>query len=83
LTALPLFINGFHSLSGRTEFNLQGKYDLSSKWATSVFVHANKLSRPNDNNNDGFLDLPLSEQLNVLSRLQYIDAEKGWVGFIS
>jgi len=83
LTALPLFINGFHSLSGKTEVNLQGKYDLSSKLSTSLFVHANKLSQPNDNNNDGFLDLPLSKQLNVLTRLQYIDSKKGWVGFAS
>ena len=83
LTAPPLFINGFRSANGRTEVNLQGKYDLSSKWATSLFVHANKRSQLTDNNNDGFLDAPLSEQLNVLSRLQYIDAEKGWVGFAS
>ena len=83
LTAPPLFINGFRSANGRTELNLQGKYDLSSKWATSLFVHANKRSQLTDMNDDGFLDVPLSEQLNVLSRLQYIDAEKGWVGFAS
>ena len=83
LTAPPLFINGFRSANGRTELNLQGKHDLSSKWSTSLFVHANKRSQLTDNNNDGFLDAPLSEQLNILSRWQYIDAEKGWVAFAS
>jgi hypothetical protein len=83
LTAPPLFVNGYRSASGRTEINLQGKYDLSSKWATSLFVHANKRAQQTDNNNDGFMDAPLSEQLNVLSRWQYIDAEKGWVAFAS
>ena len=83
LTAPPLFINGYQSVNGRTELNIQGKHDLSSKWATSLFVHANKRSKRTDRNKDGFLDLPLSEQLNVLNRWQYIDAEKGWVGFAS
>ena len=29
------------------------------------------------------LDLPLAKQVNLLSRWQYTDAEKGWVSFAS
>lgn len=83
LTAPPLFINGFHSANGRTEVNIQGKHDLSSKWATAFFVHANKRTKKTDQNKDNFLDMPLSSQVNILNRWQYIDSEKGWVGFAS
>ena len=34
-----------------------------------------------DRNGDAFLDVPLSQQYNILNRWQYTDAEKGWVGF--
>ena len=83
LSAPSLFVNGYRSANGRTELNVQAKYDLNSKWATALFVHANKRSQPTDNNNDGFMDVPLSEQLNIMNRWQYIDAEKGWVGLAS
>lgn len=81
-TAPPLFINGFRSADGRTEVNLQGRAKLSDKWATSLFLHGNNRANASDNNSDGFLDAPLAQQVNVLNRWQYIDAEKGWVGFL-
>ena len=34
-------------------------------------------------NDDGFLDNPLANQINVLNRWQYTDAEKGWVSFVN
>ena len=34
-------------------------------------------------NKDRFLDMPLSEQVNFLSRFQYLDSEKGWVSFLN
>lgn len=83
LVAPRFFVNGYRSLNGRTELNLQGKHTFSKKWATSLFVHANQRTQKTDNNKDGFLDMPLSNQLNLLNRWQYIDAEKGWVGFMS
>jgi outer membrane receptor for ferrienterochelin and colicin len=46
-------------------------------------VHFNQFSEKIDKNKDGFLDIPLSEQVNVLSRLQYLDMEKGWVSFFN
>ncbi|MAV07784.1 MAG: TonB-dependent receptor [Gammaproteobacteria bacterium] len=83
LTAPPLFVNGYHSVNGRTELNIQSKHQFSSKWATTLFLHGNQRTMKTDQNNDGFLDMPLSKQLNLLNRWQYIDPEKGWVGFAS
>lgn len=83
LTAPPFFVNGFRSADGRTEINLQGKYDFSDKWSSTLFLHGNNRTSASDNNADGFLDAPLAEQINLLNRWQYIDAEKGWVGFAS
>jgi len=82
LTAPPLFINGFRSADGRTEINLQGRQILSDKWATTLFVHGNNRTSKSDNNSDGFLDAPLARQINFLNRWQYIDNDKGWVGFL-
>ncbi|MGB0279794.1 MAG: TonB-dependent receptor [Flavobacteriaceae bacterium] len=83
LTAPPLFVNGYRSLDGRNEVNIQAKQELSSKWATTLFLHGNQRTKKTDQNSDGFLDMPLSHQFNILNRWQYIDAEKGWVGFAS
>lgn len=83
LTASPLFINGYRSINGRTELNIQSKHQLSTKWATTLFLHGNQRTLKTDQNNDGFLDMPLSNQVNILNRWQFIDAEKGWVGFAS
>lgn len=82
-TAPPLFINGYQSVNGRTEVNLQAKNELSSKWATTLFVHGNQRVKKTDQNKDGFLDMPLSHQVNVLNRWQYINPDKGWVGFLN
>ncbi len=83
LSAPPFFVNGYRSLNGRTELNVQAKQDLSSKWSTSLFVHANQRTMKTDQNKDGFLDMPLSDQINMLNRWQYINPEKGVVGFLS
>lgn len=83
LTAQPLFLNGFRSADGRTELNVQGKKQLSEKWATTLFIHANMRNSGNDMNKDGFLDSPLAHQVNVQNRWQYVNPEKGWVVFAS
>ena len=36
-----------------------------------------------DNNDDGFLDIPLANQINISNRWQYQNPEKGLVSFIN
>lgn len=77
------FLNAYGSMGGRLELNTHFNQDVSDKWQTGLYVHANNRSTEFDNNNDGFLDNPLANQINVMNRWQYTDAEKGWVSFIN
>ena len=83
LTSERMFFNLFRSFEGRNELNFHTKTTLSSKLSANLFVHFNQVSEKIDKNKDGFLDLPLSEQVNILSRFQYFDTEKGWVSFFN
>lgn len=80
---VPFFVNFFNSINGRQEVNLHWNRELSNKWSTGLYVHGNQRALSTDRNTDGFLDLPLNKQVNLLNRWQYTDAEKGWVSFAS
>ena len=78
---VPFFFNLFTSANGRQEANLQGNWKINDKWSSGMFVHGNQRTEKIDGNGDDFLDVPLAKQINVLNRWQYINSEKGWVGF--
>lgn len=78
---VPFFFNLFTSANGRQEANLQGNWKINDKWSSGMFVHGNQRTEKIDGNGDDFLDVPLTKQINVLNRWQYINGEKGWVGF--
>ncbi len=78
-----LFINGYANLNGRYELNTHLNANLSDKWSTGLFLHGNRRSMTVDNNNDGFLDVPLANQINLMNRWQFQDAQNGWVSFIN
>lgn len=82
-TAQPIYVNAFRSGNGRVEGNAQWAQQLDDRWHTGLFIHANQRTQRTDRNEDGFLDMPLSEQLNLLNRWQYTDLQKGWVGFLN
>ncbi|QVY64956.1 TonB-dependent receptor [Polaribacter sp. Q13] len=77
------FVNAYSSLNGRLELNTHFNQKVSDKWSTGVYVHGNYRGEKFDKNNDNFLDNPLANQINVMNRWQYTDAEKGWVSFIN
>ncbi|WP_158838907.1 TonB-dependent receptor [Polaribacter sp. L3A8] len=77
------FLNAYSSLDGRLELNTHFNQRVSDKWHTGVYIHGNYRGEKFDKNNDNFLDNPLANQINVMNRWQYIDAEKGWVSFIN
>ena len=83
LTSERLFLNLFRSFEGRNELNVHTKANLSNKWSANLFVHYNELIERNDKNDDKFLDMPISDQLNILTRFQYLNTEKGWVSFFN
>ena len=83
LTDIPIFVNGYANLNGRLELNSHFNYKLSDKWSTGIYLHGNQRTVEVDNNDDGFLDVPLSNQVNIMNRWQYQNPEKGWVSFFN
>jgi outer membrane receptor for ferrienterochelin and colicin len=70
-------------LGGRLELNTHLNHKISEKWQTGVYIHGDYRGEKFDRNKDGFLDNPLTNQINVMNRWQYLDSEKGWVSFIN
>ncbi len=83
LRDIPFFLNVYGSTDSRLELNTHFNKKISDDWATSLYLHGNANVSKNDRNNDGFLDNPLSHQINLINRWQYACAETGWVSFIS
>ena len=83
ISDIPFFLNVYGSTDSRFEINSHFNKKISDKWSSSLFIHGNSRLSKNDMNNDGFLDNPLANQINVLNRWQYTNAEKGWVSFIN
>lgn len=79
----PLFVNGYYNFIGRMELNTHLNHKITDKWGTGLYIHGNKIGQKEENNNDGFLDVPLADQINVMSRWQYQNAQTGWVSFLS
>ena len=83
LTDNSFFLNAYGSQMGRFELNTHFNKQVSDKWSTGLYVHGNYRGQKFDRNNDNFLDIPLANQINVMNRWQFTDAEKGWVSFIN
>lgn len=67
-----LFVNGYGNQGGRVEGNLHYSNRFNKKWSTAVLLHARTNSRRNDNNNDGFLDMPIGDHRFALNRWKYV-----------
>lgn len=80
---IPFFLNFYGSSDARLEINTHINKKFSDKWATSLFVHGNNRLLKNDMNHDHFLDNPIGNQINVLNRWQYANAESGIVSFLN
>ncbi|NNM22756.1 MAG: TonB-dependent receptor [Flavobacteriaceae bacterium] len=78
-----IFVNAYGAVDGRYELNTHLNTKIGERWATGLYVHGNLRSEKFDNNNDGFLDVPLAEQINVMNRWQYTNPEKGLVSFFN
>ncbi|NQV78827.1 MAG: TonB-dependent receptor [Lutibacter sp.] len=83
LSDKKLFINAYSSFDGRYELNTHFNKILTDKWSTGLYVHGNLRNNKMDENNDSFLDVPLSNQINIMNRWQYTNTEKGWVSFVN
>ncbi|MDX1271658.1 TonB-dependent receptor [Bizionia paragorgiae] len=78
-----LFVNVYGASNQRLELNTHFNTKLSEKWDTGVYLHGNTHNEKHDVNDDGFLDMPIYNQINVMNRWQYTNPEKGFVSFIN
>jgi len=82
-TDKPLFVNGYGSVNGRLELNTHLNTAVNNKWSTGLYLHGDTRQQRFDRNDDGFLDVPLAQQYNIMNRWQYTDTENGVVSFIN
>lgn len=78
-----IFVNAYAAVNGRLELNTHINTKVSEKWSTGIYLHGNIRDNKFDKNDDGFLDVPLKKQINIMNRWQYINPEKGLVSFIN
>ncbi len=78
-----LFVNFYGASNTRLELNTHLNTKVNDKWYTGLYLHGNSHNKKHDVNDDGFLDMPLYHQINIMNRWQYINGEKGFVSFIN
>ncbi len=78
-----LFVNLYGATSERLELNTHINAKVSDRWHTGLYIHGNTHQKKHDVNDDGFLDMPLFNQINFMNRWQYTDTQKGFVSFIN
>lgn len=78
-----LFVNLYGASSARLEANVHMNTQVSDKWSTGLYLHGNTHNQKHDVNDDGFMDMPIYNQINLMNRWQYTNAEKGFVSFIN
>ncbi|MEI6348404.1 MAG: TonB-dependent receptor [Bacteroidota bacterium] len=66
-----LFINLYSDNMGRAELNFNTRIGVKKNVSTMLLVHAENQFLKIDENMDGFLDIPLNKQLNVMNRWDY------------
>jgi len=77
------FANLYMASSERMELNTHINTKMNDKWSTGFYIHGNTHQKKHDVNDDGFMDMPLYNQINVMNRWQYTNPEKGLVSFIN
>ena len=82
-TDAKVFVNAYGAMNGRYELNTHLNTRVSDRWSTGLYIHGNLREEKFDKNDDGFLDAPLQNQLNLMNRWQYTDAENGFVSFLN
>lgn len=63
--------NLFTSDAGQFEANSDASWHINDHLSTGLLVHYSNDGAQHDGNDDGFLDMPLKEQVNVMNRWQH------------
>ncbi len=66
-----LYLNSYVNSFGRAEVNLNHAWDINNHWSSALLLHSNYFASEIDQNDDSFLDLPKSRQINIMNRYKY------------
>jgi outer membrane receptor for ferrienterochelin and colicins len=66
-----MFINVFGDIQGRTELNTINKFNLSSQTTNMFMLHGSINQLNIDHNDDTFMDMPLTKQINIYNKINY------------
>ncbi|OFX79874.1 MAG: hypothetical protein A2X12_07765 [Bacteroidetes bacterium GWE2_29_8] len=67
----PLFVNLYFNDEQKVEANVNSAIKLNDKWSTMFLTHYSENDKKFDHNHDGFIDLPLTRQINLMNRWYY------------
>lgn len=67
----PLFVNLYAGSDFRMETNIASSFNVNRKLSSIVLLHGSTDPKELDHNNDGFMDIPTSKQLNIANRWLY------------
>lgn len=76
LTEPPLFINLYGNSQGRAEANVHAAQRTGKNSANLLLLHGNLFQTEMDQNNDGFIDGPLTRRINIMDRWMLRDERR-------
>ncbi|MNS18148.1 Vitamin B12 transporter BtuB [compost metagenome] len=77
MRADKLFVNGYLDGYARAELNVDKTFKLSKDLSTLFSFHIDRFKLKMDQNDDSFLDMPMLQNINVLSKWKY-ESGSGW-----
>lgn len=69
----PFHLNLYGNQFGRFEMNTYGARKLSERWSTMLLSHYSFNKLKHDTDGDGFINLPLSDQVHIQNRWKYMN----------
>ena len=74
-TREKLYLNAYANSMGRFEINVNSTQKLNKRWFVTHLVHGNTMQHNVDFNKDGFMDMPMGQQINAMQRWRYDDGK--------
>jgi len=65
-----ILLNAYLNHFGRVESNWASRHKFNEKWSANLLAHASTLQNKVDDNQDGFVDIPLYTQYNTMLRFK-------------
>ncbi len=66
-----LFVNLYGDSDTRLEGNADATFHIGKRWGTTLLAHYDKSLKMHDSNDDGFADMPKTQQYNFMNRWNY------------